>query len=113
MSNFLDYIRTIFKLSGSQAFPTNKERITLTNSETSGLYTAPYDGYFGIYNNTNASFCDIYSTSPGGIGRKTSFRYSAVTTASGTIPVRKGDVVHWLSNVAITEMWFIPSASSD
>ena len=115
MANFLDSLRTIFKLSGSQAFPTNENRIVLTNSEKSGYYTAPCDGYFGVYNNnSNIVFCDLYSTITETLGgRITSFNYSSGSTASGTIPVKKGNIVRWQSDTAITEMWFVPSIGSD
>ena len=113
MANFLDSIRTLFKLSGSQAFPTNESRIVLTNSQTRDSYIAPSDGYFGFYNdNPSTILFDMYSTAKISAGRITSFQYSSGNCASGTIPVKKGDVVEWLSNTTITEMWFVPSTGS-
>ena len=113
MANFLDSLRTLFKLSGSQAFPTNENRIALTNSQTSGSYTAASDGYFGFYNNNpSTSVFDMYSTAETNRGRITSFQYSSGNSSSATIPVKKGNVVKWLSNTAITEMWFVPSTGS-
>ncbi len=114
MSNFLDSLRALFKLSGSQAFPTNENRIVIPNSQTSGSYTAPSDGYFCVYSsNTGTGYCDVCSQISETLAwRITSFCYSLGIAGSGTIPVKKGNIVKWQSDVAINEIWFVPSTGS-
>lgn len=119
MANFLNTLRawgeSLFNGKGAwasaQAFPSTGDRIELTNGSTEYQYVAPSDGYFAVFMD-NSNFADIYTTRGGALFRKTSWRSSNSTTSSGTIPVSKGDIVHYISNVAPTEMWFMQSAGS-
>lgn len=95
----------------AQAFPSTGDRIALTNGSTEYQYVAPSDGYFAVYMQ-NSNFADIYTTRGDNFSRKTSWRSSNSTWSSGTIPVTKGDIVHYNSNVAPNEMWFMQSAGS-
>lgn len=91
----------------AQAFPQEESRIELSK-KNGGNYTAPCDGYFGIYVQDDFTFIDLYSESNG--GRKTSFRVSnGNLSGSVTIPVRKGDRAQWNGNKEPSELWFIPS----
>lgn len=91
----------------AQAFPQEANRIDISK-QTGGNYTAPCDGYFGIYVQDDFTFIDLYSENNG--GRKTSFRVSnGNLSGSGSIPIRKGDMVNWNGNKEPNELWFIPS----
>lgn len=91
----------------AQAFPQEANRIDI-NKQTTGNYTAPCDGYFGIYVQDDFTFIDLYSESNG--SRKTTFRVSnGNLSGSGTVPVRKGDRANWNGNKEPSELWFIPS----
>ena len=91
----------------AQAFPQEANRIDISK-KTSGYYTAPCDGYFGIFVQDDFTFIDLYSENNG--GRKTSFRVSnGNLSSSGSIPVRKGDRAQWNGNKEPSELWFIPS----
>lgn len=91
----------------AQAFPQEANRIEISK-QTAGYYTAPCDGYFGIFVQDEYTFVDLYSENNG--GRKTSFRVSnGNLSSSGTIPVRKGDRAQWNGNKEPSELWFIPS----
>lgn len=71
----------------AQAFPQEANRINISK-QIEGNYTAPCDGYFGIYVQDDFTFIDLYSEING--ERKTSFRVSnGNLSGSGSIPVRK------------------------
>lgn len=90
----------------SQAFPRSGARITLERTQ-GGTYTATNDGYFGVYVGSEGLF-DLYTSRNG--TRITSCTVSSNQNAiSGTITVRKGDIVTWSCSKAPTELWFIPS----
>lgn len=90
----------------AQAFPQEANRIDI-DKQPAGAYTAPCDGFFGIYTQEAFSFIDLYSESNS--GRKTSFRISDGNTSSLCIQIRKGDNANWNSNQMPSELWFIPS----
>ena len=90
----------------SQAFPRSGDRISLERPQH-GTYTATNDGYFGVYVASQGTF-DLYTTRNG--TRITSCVTSSNQyAASGTITVRKGDIVNWVCNKEPNELWFIPS----
>ena len=86
----------------AQAFPQEATRIDISK-KNAGDYTAPCDGYFGIYVQDGFTFIDLYSEN--NRARKTSFRVSnGDLSGSGSIPVRKGDRVNWNGNKEPTEL---------
>lgn len=87
MANFLDYIRTIFKLSGSQALPSGSS-IDLpipTAGQWSQTFTAAFDGYVDAYF-LNSKAVEISNTTT-----KIRAKVEANISAGVYIPVRKGD----------------------
>ena len=90
----------------SQAFPRSGNRISLERTQ-SGKYTATNDGYFCVYVVSQGSF-DLY-TSRNGTRITSCTTSSSQDAASGTLTVRKGDIVTWVCNKAPAELWFIPS----
>ena len=119
MSNLLDLLRawgeSLFigkrAWASAQAFPSAGARIQIENANE-GTYVAPSDGFFGIYVAGTFTFVDLYSTD--NTARKTSFQISNGTlSGSGSVPVRKGDIVKWNSDKVPSEIWFLVSAGSE
>ena len=122
-ANFLDSLRawgeSLFTAKKSwisaQAFPSDGSRIVIAN-ETSGIYTAPADGYFGFSAN-NIRTVDIYVQNLNGSGdiysRFTLSMPSGVSyTGSAVIPVSKGSRLIFSLDQNPSELWFIPTAGS-
>ena len=106
MANFLDTIRTVFMLSGTQAFPAHIARTNLYGVTT---YTPPSDGYIGFYTTGSADVFQMANNSI--IVRAFGATPSGAVGLSNTIPVIKGEAVT-ISGTGISELWFIPSAGS-
>ena len=92
MPSLKEYIKTLFKLSGSQAMPSNS--IIQVGAPENGValnYTAPSDGYFclRIVNATNATLAQIETTK----NRILSLIPTNSSFGAITIPVKKGETV--------------------
>lgn len=103
MANFLDSIRTLFKLSGSQALPSGSyiNFDMPPSGQWSQLYTASFDGYvelFGLY------FVAVELSNV-----TTTIRAKSQTTVSAGcfMPVKKGDIFNVYVEYSSTETaWF-------
>ena len=91
MANFLDSLRTLFKMSGTQALPSGSQ-IVVTLSQESGnqYYTAPRDGWLRVSLSNGGYYLNI---------QRNDIAVGFATTCYGkdrylvqSIPMRKGDV---------------------
>lgn len=87
MPSLKDYIKTLFKLSGSQAFPTtSRVQLTIPQSETwSQTYTAPFDGYVQMWG-FDVTYVELSNITTG-----IRIRTETSTSAGLFMPVKKGD----------------------
>lgn len=113
-----DLIRTLIESAftskksfiSAQAFPNATKRITI-GLKASGSYTAPSDGFFGVYTDGSFEYLDIYLAK--NEVRRISARISNGTNSgSNTIPVSKGETVNWSCNKVLNEIWFVKSLGS-
>lgn len=98
MPSLKDYIKTLFKLSGSQAFPTNSRvQLTIPQSETwSQTYTASFDGYVHMWG-ADATYIELSNITTG-------IRSRTETSASAGLfmPVKKGDTFNCICKYTST-----------
>lgn len=116
MANFLDSLRTLFKLSGTQALPSGSVvSIGVPTTDVYFEYTAPSDGYIvaRIQNATNCRTVQIETNTVPGVWVCNDEISSAYWGAY--IPVRKGQVTRTLVRYdapGISQMLFVPTVGA-
>ena len=106
MPSLKDYIQTLFKLSGGQAYASGN---TLQIDGTSGSYTAPSDGFVLLGASSvegRSAFINAWGTIP------VSSYGSTECAARVAIPCAKGQRVQWSYGGTVDVHSFAPSKGS-
>lgn len=103
MSNFLDYIRTIFKLSGSQALPSGSyiNFDIPPSKQWSQSYTASFDGYVELFG------LDFVAVELSNVTSTIRTKSQTTKSAGCFMPVKKGDVFNvYVDYSSTANAWF-------
>lgn len=126
-ANFLDSLRTLFKLSGTQALPSKTLHSTQTGTSTQTVYVdmvSPVDGWLEGRNTaynpaggvSKLRFCSQDNQDKDAISF-TCIRQdiSGVGVVSGHMPVQKGQKIKWLCTEGVTYeiYWYATKGGSD
>ena len=99
-------VQSLFKLSGSQAFPSSQYQsfTTSVNHNWGEQHVAPSDGYVCVWG-ANVSSVEI-----GNISRGFSVRSQSTSSAGAMLPARKGETFHasisWTGDTAPTYRFY-------
>ena len=98
MPSLKDYIQSLYKLSGGQAFPaSDRVQLTIPQSDTwSQTYTASFDGYVHMWG-SDATYVELSNITTG-----LRIKTETIVSAGLFMPVKKGDTFNCICRYTST-----------